>query len=612
MRGFIARYKVECAILLLVAVIFSGRAWMAWPSDPVGSEAMRWSRDADPWLRLTLVRDWLEGGSWYDHGMKHSNAPEGGIESPWTRPLDVVIAGVAQLVDGDRTVRFIRAALLLPGIWALLCLWGMIRAARRLLPHPDHVLILMLTVALMPMMWNYFNEANADHHAPLAALFIWVLGTIAGPRLTFSGAIFAGALLGLMLWISPEALFIIALVLAVSGMRWFLYGESLRPVWLLSLSLTSVVLLAVLIERRPDVWFLPLYDSVSIVHVVALSLVSAVLSVLYYRPVRWLAIMLTGLAAVILWGLYPDFYRGMLVGTSPYIEQVFLPKIKEATPLWQQAHWMDALALLWQPVLALLAVMCLVRSRPPRVLMPQGLTVLAVFLPVLFLLVMIQMRWYYYLAPVMALALSSVIAPLMRPDHALVAQGWPARMIVGEPQGVQVFVRQLALALVVGVPLLLMVLAPDTGARTYRGRQSAACETLASMWIRNGGMQATLGARADIVLAPTNLGTQILFYTPYRIIASNYHREGEGIQYVWESFSVTKTEELQAYLAARAVDTLVLCPEARAPKGSVLMQIYQGEAPIPAWMERVGLRSMPEWRGLPKKNNEPMLLRIKN
>jgi len=35
-------------------------------------------------------------------------------------------------------------------------------------------MVSLLTVS-MPVMWNYFGIGNADHHAPLAVLFIWAL-----------------------------------------------------------------------------------------------------------------------------------------------------------------------------------------------------------------------------------------------------------------------------------------------------------------------------------------------------------------------------------------------------------------------------------------------------
>jgi len=75
--------------------------------------------DPDPWLRLTLVRDWLLGGSWYSHAVSHTNTPWGGITSPWTRPLDGIIAGLVHLQPEsvELNLRLMRAALMLPFLW---------------------------------------------------------------------------------------------------------------------------------------------------------------------------------------------------------------------------------------------------------------------------------------------------------------------------------------------------------------------------------------------------------------------------------------------------------------------------------------------------------------
>lgn len=612
MRRFLAHYRIECALVSLVVLVCLARAFMAWPALPPGSEVMRWNPDTDPWLRLTLVRDWLQGGSWYDHGVHNSNAPEGGIESPWTRPLDLVIAGLAQLVPGELHARLIKAALLLPALWIGLFVAGALRAARRLLPHPDHALVAFAMLACLPMMWNYFGVANADHHAPLSALFIWAFGSLLGPGLQPRAAVNAGILFGLMLWISPEALLLIGGVYLFLGLHWFITGEGLRPFFLFSLVLTATVTLAVMIERPVAHWFVPIYDSVSVVHVLALSLASAATGLVMFRPARVVAVLAAMMAALLLYGVYPDFYRGPMVGLHPYITSEFLPRINEAKPLWEQQSTMRVLAMLWQPALALLVLAVLYTRKGPPLLVPRDRGVLACFTLLLIACVMLQSRWYYYMGPMVALSLSVVVAPLFRPGDASVSGRFPARLLEGEAEGFRIFVRQCVVLSVVLMPFVFLLFEPDPrGKKTSMATWSDYCEALSVAWIRSGGMQETLGNAPRTVLASTNLGTQILYFTPYRIIASNYHREGAGIQYVWELMKPTEPAELQEYLAIRNVDALLLCPDPAAPKDSLLMRIYQGKEPVPAYLQRGPLQSMPSWRGLPKKIYAPMLFEVR-
>ncbi len=64
--------------LFAVAHRFAVQTVPPWLSLPLPYGTLIGIADPDPWLRLTIVRDWLTGGSWYSHLMLHSNAPWGG------------------------------------------------------------------------------------------------------------------------------------------------------------------------------------------------------------------------------------------------------------------------------------------------------------------------------------------------------------------------------------------------------------------------------------------------------------------------------------------------------------------------------------------------------
>ena len=624
MRAWLRAHRVECAMVALIMVICMGRAMMAWPGAPIGSEAGLWNQDTDPWLRLTLVRDWLAGGSWYDHEMIRSNAPYGGTQSPWTRPLDVVIAAIAALMQGDVSTRLIKASLLLPGLWAVLYVLGLMRAGKRVLAHPDQTVMVCVMASCLPMMWVYFGVGNADHHAPLAVLFIWMVGSLLGEDPRGREALWVGALLGMMLWISPEALAIIALVFVCMGGWWLWYGEGLARMRMAALALSVASGVAVMIERAPGAWMVPIYDSISIVHVLATALLTAAVCTIGLLPVRCCAtrmrraavgLAVAGVAALVLWCAYPLFFAGPMVGVHLYIHSDFLPRIHEAQPLWKQKGEMWQVAVLWQPVLAMIALWLLAR-RSPGLVRWQAWWVLSVLVVGTIALCLVQVRWYYYMAPMLALVLASVIAPLFRPEHASVAGRWPASAVVAEPASFQVFVRQLVLVGVLGIPMVLLLFggggddAPNAraNARAVTSYQTRQCELFAMLWMRAGGVDATLGATPRTMLLSTNLGTQMLYFSAHRIVASNYHREGAAIEYAWEAMAVTTEADLRRYLAVRKVDTVLLCPDTLSSKHSILMAIYSGKTAVPAWMRRMELQGVPDWRGMPKKIHAPLLL----
>lgn len=543
--------------------------------------------DPDSWLRLTLVRAWMQGGDWYDHRITRSNAPDG-TTTPWTRPLDGVIATLVKAQPGDAPLdtKLLLAASALPVLWMVILMLGLFRGAQHLNPTPLTYLMLAALVGATPILWSYFGQGNADHHAMLAALWAWVLADSLAPSAQPRHAWRQGTLLALMLWISPEALLLIALVYGWPLLRWLADGRPLRPLAQLTGATAGVSLLALLVERGPDHWLTPIYDSLSIVHVVLLWLCALVVAMLMGLPARWrarratrlLAAKIGGTALLVTMGLlYPKFFSGPMAEVSPFIFDEFLPRIHEAKPLLAKPP-MVAASLLVLPALAALLYGVMLRVRQP--LLPRATTLqLLLFLAVTLALVLVQIRWYYYLFPLVALMLAPLVGALADEDAR-----WPARIALRFSPIPRMLVRLAAILFVVATPLILFSASPAP--LSPQGKTISACERAARYAIRSGALEQALGPAPLTLYAPTNLGAEILFHTPYHIIASNYHREGEAIRYVWHATRIPDEAALKAYLAERKVTALLLCPDGRAPTNSLLMRLHAGTRAF-SWLHPV-------------------------
>ena len=576
-----------------------------WHAVPLYHGLPAGQTDPDTWLRLTLVRDWLTSGNWYDHTVWRSNAPFPPISSPWTRPLDLIIRALVDLQPDtvDINLRLIRAGLLMPVLWMGLLLAGILRAIRIIMPLPSaYAMAAVLLITLQPM-WNYFTLGNADHHAPMAALFVWIIGGVLVANPSRRLMLLTGLLFGLHVWISVEALILIAAVYAWYGIGW-LRGQHTHLValsWLAtSLALTS--LLAVGIERPMAAWFTPIYDSISIVHAVALLLCAALVWGLRLLPAA--ATTGTKLTATTLAGgmlllairaTYPHLLDGPMYGVDPYIFSDFLPRISEARPIYK-VPLLQLLAYIITPLAAW--VMCLGPwIRPDRRFYSlEHSAALAFFLLVTLTLYYCQQRWGYYLLPLSVMAMAPLLGALFTPEHTLVCHQWPANLLVGLSPNEQMKRRLPVTLALLGMPFMMMLAsaAPDllnhaigllsNTSDTEKARTAArdACYTAAHQLIRSGELARVL-PEATTLLAPTDLGTEILFFSPHRIVASNYHREGAGIRYVWSADKLTKAAELRSYLAERHIGGVLLCPALEQPKGSVL-QTYAHGAPLPQWL----------------------------
>ena len=608
MRQCLQRVPIRWWATLLIAVpcmLYALSKWYAIPLDdgiPVGQT------DPDTWLRLTLVRDWLLGGSWYDHSVAHSNAPFTGSTSPWTRPLDMVIALMASLQPEtvELNLRLMRASLLLPPLWMTLLVVGIHRAIRTILPLPSAYMMASVLVMTMPPLWNYFSLGNADHHAPLAVLFIWAMGGVLQESPSRRLMLFTGVLLGLQLWISVEALILIALVYSWYGLCW-LRGDARKArnlAWLATATaLTTLV--ALLVERPSAAWLTPIYDSISIVQVGAV-IFSALLAwalriVPTYTLRQRLTLAVTGGAALLalITITYPQLLYGPMVGVNPFIISDFLPNISEAKPYYKVSAFV-LISVLIVPLLGLALCALPLRLKRFAFYAPAHAATLAFFIGATLALYLCQQRWSYYLLPLAIVAVAPLLGALLTPEHRLAVMRWPARLLLGLHANEQARRRMpmvlgvllLPCAFLIGgaPPELSSPRAKRLDATHYAALEQSTlrdgCYKTSRALIRGGELVRVLPKTPIALLAPTDLGTEILFFTPHRIVASNYHREGTGIQYVWGADKITDTKALRTYLRARSIGGMLLCPKVAPEKDSLLQAYVHGKA-LPAWLKRI-------------------------
>jgi putative flippase GtrA len=605
----VTRFGISIGWLTVIAIaaVHLAYALSKWHAIPLEEGMPMGQTDPDSWLRLTLVRDWLLGGSWFDHNVVNSNSPYGGTISPWTRPLDLIIAALAFLQPEvvEINLRLMRASLLLPVLWMALLVLGIHRAIRAFLPLPSAYAMAGVMVVTLPMLWNYFSLGNADHHALLAVLFIWAMGGVLNANPSRRLMVFTGLLLGLQLWVSVESLMLIALIYSWYGLCWLRGDDRMMQSlsWLASITALST-LLALMIERPAAEWHLPIYDSISIVHVFALTLAALLAWGLRVVRARYMAYrlgyaMVGGAAMLLALALtYPKFFYGPMVDVHPFILSDFLPRISEAKPFYK-VSLPTVLSMVFVPSVAL--ALCMAAwLRPANSFYTRDTArMLAFFVIGTVLLYLAQQRWSYYLLPLSMVAVAPFLAALFTPEHALVTGRWPASMLIGLAPGAQAKRRMPISLAILGLPFVLLLIgsepelpanAPaDPTNATYASRLLTAqrdnCYRAARVLIRSGELQRLM-PNPSTILVPTDLGTEILFFTHHRIIASNYHREGEGIAYVWRAEQFTDAPALRAHLAARKIGTILMCPTVEPTKGSVLHGYVHGEK-LPEWMTRI-------------------------
>lgn len=556
------------------------------PQFPIGNN------DPDSWLRLTLVREWLQGGGWYNHAYA-SDAPYSPTVSPWTRPLDLVIALLVKLqaYQAPLELKLLRAAICLPVLWWGLVSAGCLRLMQRLCDRTIAYVLLGAFMLTSPLLFNYFSAYNADHHAPLTALWVWLLYFQLDPRPWRSAAI-SGILLALMLWISPEAITLIAAIYGYHGLRWLRGEQSAQPLMRLSAVTCLGAALAMMAERPPGEWNTPLYDTLSISYVLALAAAAFAVALLHSLPLATLrqrlsaAIVVGACALGLLWLNDPVFFHGPLAAVDPYIKTNFHPHIGEAmSPLMNDLA--KAIAFLIVP-LGAVQVIYLMRKKPPAIIAADRIVWLEWLMLTTAALYMMQQRWSYYCYPLAMLILSAWLAGLFLADTRGMKRLWPGRALRRMPASRQSLMRIGAVALFLVCPLMLPMLGGNDP--TPEGTERRQCLKDARRIIQNGELAQLGNGKALNVFAPTDNGAEILFFTPHHIIASNYHREGPGIRDIWETEKEQSLAAVHAVLTRRKVDAVLLCPTLNSRKDSALYRLFKGELHA-GWLAHVPLKT---------------------
>lgn len=531
--------------------------------------------DPDAWLRLTQVKQWISGGDFFDHSVPRTNAPLGGISTPWTRPMDMLLSAFYALTPSrlGMDVRLMLAAAWLPVTLGFATFALLAAAARRQFHHVQVMGIAALL--LLTSVYDYTSPGDADHHGLLAALWCGVLLMLMSDNISRIAALLLGVLLGAMLWTSPEALILAGAVFVLLGLD-AVRRPARAPVPVFTALGAAITLTGAVFVEMPaqEILNRPLLDTVSIVHVTLLWITffgTAAMAFAYRFPMQvsarfFAACVLGALTLLAQYAVFPRFYLGPMGDADPYILQGFLPMVAEAKPLLRSTPEFASKALMI-PALAIFLMgfaLSMPRIRAARL---RRLVILGALLLMTLVMTLLQARWGYYLQPVAAI----VVAALL-PALATAAKGDTGSWLRGAPRLARPY-----------VVLGLAVLATSMMVRTVKSEPApdAWCNTQLRYVLQTQQLQKHLGDKPLTIFVPEDIGGEMQFFTPYRIVASNYHREHSGLRDMARLRDAKTADAARQVIDARAVDALLYCP-AGQKAGNFLSPL--GRSKPPEWL----------------------------
>lgn len=558
--------------------------------------------DPDVWLRLTQARQLASGTKdFFDHTVYASNAPFGGIETPWTRPLDFIIVVFAKIMPAHaENQKYMLASLILPMFFALPAFCWMAGAAQRHLRHGEIFGVAALLFFFSN--WYVFVPGNVDHHGLLAMLWCGVLYYLFDKNLSSRGAAALGLILGLMTWISPEGIVITGFVILVLGVEALLAADPAPVMRRLATALTVAALLtgiALFIEMPAEVVLTRvLYDTLSIVYVFVLSLSAVAAWVLVplfggfpgrsreFLAARAFAALACGGAVLGLIALfYPKFFLGPYADAAPFVRNWFLPHVLEAEPLYKAKGSTEVLLLFW-PLLAL-PMLGIAFFRRKRIAALRFVAVLGAALLFTLGWTALQIRWSYYLQPVALITIAALLPVLCRAFRAETA-----RFFGKAPQPLLPYA-----ATVIAVVTLITLSRnmPHNDSNSDRMR----CLEQMRYALQTGQVEKILGPGPRVLMTPRDLQGDTIFFTGLHVIAGNYHREAEGMEDLNRIGDAKTVEEARPLIRKRQVDSIFTC-RSIAPETSWIRK-------IPRSAEQTGRLELH-----PAGPETPMLLDLRN
>lgn len=579
------------AALLFVAMVHV--VWLAL-ADTIVRHGELFDSDGYAWL-LRAER-LLATGDWFDASLPGANAPLGG-SLHWTRLFDVLLIALALPMApllGWSAALYWSGALIGPLLHlatAAVLAW----AARPLLSRAGALIAGALTAIQAGIFANAI-VGRPDHHMLFALLTVAAFGfavrALADSERPNRHALAAGAALAVAGWVGPEAQIAAAIFLTVAGLMWVVDGErALDRNRRLALAYAAGLAAVLLIERGPLPYVAVEYDRISIVHLTQAALVAAFWEVVaalgrrHRLPVAAggrLLLAAAGAAAVLasVRLLFPRLLVNPARDFDPLVVAV-VDMIAELKPIGDVAHFLffvgvAVFALPW-------AVWRLTREWPAGGRWPWLL--LVVLSAAGLAMAMHHVRWALYADLFLVVGVADFMVHL---DSA-VDRGFrsPVRAVVK-------MAAILAVAFgpaVVGAAGVFAVAPPTPAAGAVAGDPRPCRLTPLARFL----MAPPWDARPHTILASANFGTELLYRTRHRVVATVHHRNFAGILASLQILGGTADGEIRARVRERGIDLILLCRFDshddyfwKGRSGDVLYRRL-AEGRLPDWLGEVAL-----------------------
>jgi hypothetical protein len=533
--------------------------------------------DADDFLRLQQIRDYMNGQSWFDLTQYRMAAPQG-LAMHWSRLVDLpVLLFLIPLtpVLGAQTAEIV--AIVGAPLINLLVLMAAITAMTRRLIATDPIVSALACFMVMsaPSVFTQIHPGRIDHHGWQMALAAVAVGALVQRNARLSGAV-AGLALALYLNISIEGAPFVAAAVGVVGLLWAFSREDGQRLTSLTWALALGGLVSNLLTAPSYRWTEGLCDALMPSHLAAMGVAATgtALSVRVSDRRNWMvrigSLVAVAVATLAVFGLAAPTCLGSPFGKlDPVINNFWYRNVLEGMPFWRQDTIMAASTIAF-PALAVLGSVLGVKRAKSSEMRRRWIIMLALAVASLLIGAMVRR--------------ASGVAHLLAVPGALVLIGIAVRWAEARlPSLLKVLAMASAVFVLTPIVPVLAVAAmtPDPKSDSEPPRPADPCDRLCVL--------KQLAARPpERILANIDLGPIVIAHTPHSVYGSGYHRM-EGPLRETILFFEGSPEAAHDFVRAKGFRTIMInagSDEAklfidRAPNG-MLSRLVKG--PLPDWL----------------------------
>lgn len=575
--------SITLLIILHIIIYFSG-------SCP------EWGKmsDVDSYMRLYQVQELHETGNWYDSIYHRSNAPYGELRQ-WTRPLDVLLYAVANLLApklGFKSALFLWGWIIGP-ILHIIALISLLWAVRPFLSNNAYSYIGFLFICQIGI-FAYYTVGNSDHHHILLLFFILSIGyTIRLLIYSFrtSVCLSAGVITAIYLWISTEAMLPLFLNLVTLGLAWILEKKDYSPKGLLfSISLFCTTAIALALERPSYEWTLLEVDRISFIHLGIFGIITLLwlgiwtLDRAHYWQRLWdrvIVIMIGSiLAGLASWICFPKFFRGPFADIDPVVWNLLLKNSLHMQSMTSLPDFLPSF-IFWLgfaiPVLPFSLYMLWLKRQGGYEGWGYVTLGLVIFLPV----TLYQLRWVAYTQVLLIIPLAELLSAVLKKQQYYLNDFW------------KLWWRAITIIFFCTANLFLY---PLLDINSKKGEYPVPIKYVPISNVCNY-LNESLGTERQPkrILTFFFFGPEILYRTKHEVIGTPDHRNTQGIRDSHRIMSAASNEDAFRLIRERRIDLILLCPatgESRllsipGQSSTFYQRLQQGE--IPAWAQKINL-----------------------